>query len=147
MITLVEVLTNKIFYTPIVAWMSCQVIKVILHYIQYRKIDLTLFYETGRMPSAHAGTVSALSTMIGLTQGWTSPLFVVCLYFSLIVMYDAAGLRRAAGEQARVMNIIIGDIYRGRKLKAGQLKELVGHTPVEVIAGSIYGILLAVVCY
>ncbi len=145
--TLIAVLTNKIFYACLISWISSQTIKVVLHYIQYRKLDLSLFYESGGMPSAHSATVSTLSTMIGMTAGWTSPVFMVCFCFSLIMMYDAAGLRRAAGEQAKVLNRIIKEMYHDHRLYGGRLKELVGHTPVEVIAGSVYGILLAVLCF
>ena len=144
--TIIAVFTNKIFYATLIAWVSSQTLKVIIHYIQYRKIDLSLFSETGGMPSAHSATVSALSSMVGFEVGWTSPLFMVCLTFSLIVMYDAAGLRRAAGEQAKILNRIILDVYSRRRLQSKRLKELVGHTPVEVMAGCVFGILLAIIC-
>ena len=107
--------------------------------------NLRRFVETGGMPSSHAASVSALSTSVGLEEGFRSTLFGVTLFFSLIVMYDAAGLRRAAGRHAAVLNRLIDEHFKHPEEGAQKLMELLGHTPLEVLAGSILGTLTAVV--
>ena len=99
------------------------------------------------MPSAHAASVSALTTAVGLQEGFRSTLFGVTLFFSLIVMYDAAGLRRAAGRQAVVLNRLIDEHFKHPEEDAQKLMELLGHTPLEVLVGSLIGILSAVFWY
>ncbi len=95
------------------------------------------------MPSSHSAAVAALSTAIGLQEGFTSALFGVTLYFSLIVMYDAAGLRRAAGRQAAVLNRLIDSHFRHPQDDTQRLMELLGHTPFEVLVGGLLGVLAA----
>jgi hypothetical protein len=91
------------------------------------------------MPSSHSALVSALATGIGRTQGWDTPQFAIATVFAFIVMYDAAGIRRAAGKQAKVLNQIMVEVFEEEH---DPLKELLGHTPVQVVAGSVLGILL-----
>jgi uncharacterized protein len=92
------------------------------------------------MPSSHAASVSALSTMVGLHEGFRSTLFGVTLFFSLIVMYDAAGLRRAAGRHAVVLNRLIDEHFKNPEEGAQKLMELLGHTPLEVLVGALLGV-------
>ena len=92
------------------------------------------------MPSSHAASVSALTTMVGLSNGFRSSLFGVTLFFSLIVMYDAAGLRRAAGRQAAVLNRLIEEHFEHPEAGAQRLMELLGHTPLEVLVGALLGV-------
>lgn len=92
------------------------------------------------MPSSHAASVAALSTSVGLSEGFRSALFGATLFFSLIVMYDAAGLRRAAGKQAAILNRLIEEHFRHPEEKAQKLIELLGHTPLEVLVGAILGV-------
>jgi len=105
--------------------------------------NLRRFVETGGMPSSHSASVAALSTAVGLQEGFTSALFGVTLYFSLIVMYDAAGLRRAAGRQAAVLNRLIESHFRDPQDDTNRLMELLGHTPFEVLIGAFLGVLSA----
>ena len=95
------------------------------------------------MPSAHASAVAGLSTSVGNSVGFDSPLFWVTLFFSLVVMYEAAGVRRAAGQQAEVLNRIVDEIYVEKKFPGGHLRELLGHTPFEVLVGALMGIGIA----
>jgi acid phosphatase family membrane protein YuiD len=88
------------------------------------------------MPSAHSASVTALTLGIALTQGWSSPLFTISLVFALIVMYDATGVRRAAGKQAEMLNKIVDDIYANGKVRLEKLKEILGHDPIEVFCGA-----------
>ena len=105
--------------------------------------NLRRFVETGGMPSSHSAAVAALSTGVGIQEGFTSPLFGVTLYFSLIVMYDAAGLRRAAGRQATVLNRLIERHFEHPERDAQKLMELLGHTPFEVFIGASLGVFSA----
>jgi acid phosphatase family membrane protein YuiD len=107
--------------------------------------NLRRFVETGGMPSSHSASVAALSTAVGLQEGFNSALFGVTLYFSLIVMYDAAGLRRAAGRQAAVLNRLIDSHFRDSQDDTQRLMELLGHTPFEVLIGGLLGVLSAFV--
>ena len=121
-----------------------QVLKFFVHLIWKRKVDLRLFTTTGGMPSSHSAGVMGLATTVGLIQGFASVDYAMALGYALVVMYDAAGVRRAAGKQAACLNRIIMDIYKQELKEAGgRLKELLGHTPLQVIMGALFGIVYA----
>lgn len=121
-----------------------QALKVLTNYVKTKKIDYTLLTNTGGMPSSHSAGVSAMTTSVGLISGTDSVVFAVSCGYALVVMHDAAGLRKNAGEIARIVNQIIKDFYKSDiKTKSAQLKELLGHTPNEVIAGFILGCAIA----
>ena len=121
-----------------------QVLKFFVHLIWKRKVDLRLFTTTGGMPSSHSAGVMGLATTVGLIQGFASVDYAMALGYALVVMYDAAGVRRAAGKQAACLNRIIMDIYKQELKEAGgRLKELLGHTPMQVIMGALFGIVYA----
>jgi len=109
-------------------------------YLRTKRLNLRRFVETGGMPSSHAAGVAALTTSVALTEGVRSPLFGVSLYFSMIVMYDAAGLRRAAGRQAVILNRLIAQHWAHPEADAHRLMELLGHTPLEVFVGALLGV-------
>ncbi len=113
-------------------------------FLRTRHWNLRRFVETGGMPSSHAAAVSALSTAVGLREGFATTLFGVTLYFSLIVMYDAAGLRQAAGRQAVILNRLIEEHFQRPEKDAQRLIELLGHTPLEVFVGALLGVASAV---
>ena len=118
-----------------------QVIKFILFTAKNRKINFKIFSTTGGMPSSHSAGVMALSTAAGLLEGFDSTVFAVSLGFALIIMYDAAGLRRAAGKTAACLNRMMEDFYyHDLQSVGGKLKELLGHTPFEVFVGALFGI-------
>ena len=125
---------------------TSQIIKFLLFTIRTRKINFKIFTTTGGMPSTHSAGVMGLSAMVGILQGYSSVDFAIALGFSLVIMYDAAGLRRAAGKTAASLNKMMEEFYN-HDLRAvgGKLKELLGHTPFEVFVGAIYGILFAYV--
>ncbi|NLX85710.1 MAG: divergent PAP2 family protein [Clostridiales bacterium] len=127
----------------LVSWAVAQGSKVLIEVLSYRKVDLKRFVGSGGMPSSHSAFVMALSTGIGKLEGWESPLFAIAMSFAFVVMYDAAGVRRAAGKQAEILNIIIKDVIEHKVLKEERLKELIGHTPIEVIIGGIIGVITA----
>ena len=119
-----------------------QIIKFFAHLIVKRSLDLRLFTTTGGMPSSHSSGVMGLSTSVGLINGFNSVEFAIALGYAFIVMYDAAGVRRAAGKQAACLNRIIMDIYKQDLQEAGgKLKELLGHTPLQVFVGAIFGVI------
>ena len=121
-----------------------QVIKFILFTVRSRRVNFKIFSTTGGMPSSHSAGVMGLSTMVGILQGYDSILFAMSLGFSLIIMYDAAGLRRAAGKTAACLNKMMEDFYHhDLQSVGGKLKELLGHTPFEVFVGAIFGICFA----
>ncbi len=125
---------------PVIA----QIIKFFLHLLMDRKVDFRLFTTTGGMPSAHSACVVGLSTTVGLLRGFDSVEFAIAMGQALVVMYDAAGLRRAAGRQAACLNRILDDFYK-HEIQAigGKLKELLGHTPIQVFWGAVLGFVYA----
>jgi uncharacterized protein len=136
-----SVMTNKAVTIPILAWFIAQSIKVVTAIIKERKLDFTRFVSSGGMPSSHSSFTVSLAVVIGRYNGWNSGLFALSVAFSFIVMYDAAGVRRAAGKQAKVLNKLIHSHYDRLEFE-GKLKELLGHTPLEVFMGAILGIVL-----
>jgi len=128
-------LANAALVAPLVAWAIAQVLKFIVDYVIHRRPDFTCLVTPGGMPSSHSTLVSCMSVTVGRTSGWGSPIFAVASVLSLIVLYDAAGIRRAAGRQARIVNRIVDDLYRKHRIKEERLRELLGHTPLEVLAG------------
>ncbi len=137
---------NKVLLTAIIGSLSAQILKLIINYINHKKLDFRILFSTGGLPSSHSASVMSLSMAVGFEEGFKSNLFAICLFFSFIVMYDAAGIRRAAGKQAEILNKIIEDLYAGRKTDE-KLKELLGHTPIEVLIGAIWGIIVALIMY
>lgn len=135
---------NKPLDVAILSWLVAQVAKVILVLIQDRKLDFRRLVGSGGMPSSHTSFVVALTTAVALTEGYRSTLFAVCVVFSLVVMYDASNVRRAAGEQAKILNYMM-DHWNDQspELFERNLKELLGHTPFQVIIGALLGIGLA----
>lgn len=125
---------------PVIAWVIAQVFKVLVETYRRRTLDLRILAAMGGMPSSHTAMVMALTTAIGRLNGVTSPVFALALIFSLVVMYDAAGVRRAAGQQAAILNRIVEDLRDHRGIAEARLRELLGHTPVEVFAGAALGV-------
>ncbi|HEV3233513.1 MAG: divergent PAP2 family protein [Candidatus Dormiibacterota bacterium] len=130
---------------PAISWAMAQLIKIVVDSVQNRRLDIRRFASAGGMPSSHTALVLSLTTVIGSRRGIDSPEFAICAVFSSVVMYDATGVRRAAGRQARVINRIIDDLFHQEGIKEERLRELIGHTPIEVIAGGLLGILVALV--
>jgi len=140
---LLEVAGNKIFWFTLYSWVIAQSIKVLIGVVREKKFNFRWFIGTGGMPSSHSALVSALAALVGLSCGFDSIIFVVTLAFAIIVIVDAQGFRRATGKQAEVLNRILDDIYWKKHIREDRLKELLGHTPVEVLAGIACGIISA----
>ncbi|HEY8391881.1 MAG TPA: divergent PAP2 family protein [Capillibacterium sp.] len=134
--------TNRVFWGAFFAWLLAQVLKGLIALCKQKKLDFRRFVGAGGMPSSHSAFVSALATGVGLTDGWASTTFAMALVFSVIVMYDAAGVRLAASKQAATLNKMVKELFDEREFHHERLKELIGHTPIEVIAGALLGILV-----
>lgn len=134
----------EVIFTAFAGIISTQFIKCLVFLIIKRKLDVRLFTTTGGMPSSHSAGVMGLSTAVGLINGFSSIEFAIAIGYACIVMYDAAGVRRAAGKQAACLNRIIMDVYKQDLVEAGgKLKELLGHTPMQVFVGAAYGVFFA----
>jgi uncharacterized protein len=138
-----QILDNQILLVAIAACLIAQVLKLIIDLIQNGKTSVKVLTTTGGMPSAHSALVTSLATGVGQKLGWASAEFAIATIFAIVVMYDAAGVRQAAGKQARILNQMIDELFSDdHKFNEEKLKELLGHTPVQVIAGSILGVLI-----
>ena len=135
------ILDNTILISATIAWLIAQTLKVLINFILLRKLDLHLILSSGGFPSSHSATVSALAFGVGKYYGWDSPIFAVAAVFGMIVLHDATGVRRAAGKQAEVLNQLIERLYHG-PVPVQKLKELIGHTPLEVFGGVIVGLII-----
>lgn len=145
---LVEALElNPPLMLALLAMISVQLFKFLAMLVIRRRFDFTRLVGTGGMPSAHSASVTALTVSVGLGAGWRSYLFGATAFFALVVMYDATGIRRAAGRQAQVLNHMLVELKDYHKLESERLKELLGHTPLEVLAGAVYGAFLALVLH
>ncbi len=135
----------EVLLTGLLAAFIAQVIKFFIFTIKSQKVNFKIFTTTGGMPSSHSAGVMGLSTSVGLISGFDSLIFAVALGFSLVTMYDAAGVRRAAGKTAACLNRMMEDFYKHDvQAIGGKLKELLGHTPFEVIMGAIFGVVFAI---
>lgn len=134
---------NKIIIIAFITWVVNQILKLMVFYITEKKWDMRRFIGAGGMPSTHSALSVCVAVTIGLKEGWGSPLFAFAIVIAFIIMADAAGVRRETGEQAKVLNKIILEFFEERKIRDKNLKELVGHTPFEVIVGAFVGILMA----
>lgn len=139
-----DILDNRVLLIALVACLTAQATKLIVELIRNHKVNFRVLVETGGMPSSHSALVAALAAGVGQTAGWASSEFAIATVFAFIVMYDAAGVRRAAGKQAQILNQMIDEFFQGEhELAEERLKELLGHTPVQVIVGSILGIAIS----
>ena len=138
-----ELFSSRIFQATFIAWAAAQSIKFFVELIWRRKLNLRLLTSASGMPSSHTSLVTALSTGVAIKEGTGSSIFLVSFAFACIVMYDAAGVRRAAMIQARILNQIIDELFQGHPIGETKLRELLGHTPVKVLAGAALGIATA----
>lgn len=133
---------NVWLWIPVNTWFVVQCTKIVIELIKNKKLNLRRIVGSGGMPSSHSAFVCSLATTIGITEGVSSPLFAMAVALSAIVMYDAAGVRRAAGKQAKILNQIIES--EGENIDVHEkLIELLGHTPLEVYVGAFVGIVMA----
>lgn len=140
------ILSNRVLLVSLLACLSAQGLKVIIELVTQRKLDFRHLVATGGMPSAHSASVGAMATAVGQIKGWESIEFAIATLFAVIVMYDAAGIRQAAGKQARILNQMIDDLVKeGKRFDEEKLIELLGHTPFQVFVGLALGIIISLV--
>lgn len=129
----------------LLAWVIAQSTKVVLGIIREKRFNFRWFIGTGGMPSSHAAGATALATTCGLNLGFDSGAFALAAVFAIVTMFDAQGVRHSTGKQAELLNKIMDDIYWKGKIEEEKLKELIGHTPVQVFVGAIVGFFIAII--
>lgn len=139
------ILDNRILVAAFVAWVIAQLSKTMYELIRYRKLILSRIVSAGGMPSSHSALVMSLATATGRVTGIESAAFAISLVLAAIVMYDAAGVRRAVSIQARILNQMIDEAFEGKPFAEKRLRELIGHTPIQVIVGGLLGIGVALI--
>ncbi len=138
---------NSVVVATFFGWFIAQLIKVVRGIISEKRFNFKWFVGTGGMPSSHAAGATAMATSVGLYEGVGTALFAVTLMFTIVVICDAQGVRRATGKQAEILNKMMDDIHWKGKIEEDRLKELVGHTPVQVLAGIAIGLIVGFVFY
>jgi len=140
-----QLITNKYIYIPLLLWLGIQIFKVVYDLIVTKKFNFKRILGAGGMPSSHSAVVVSLATLIAKDQGVDSPIFALALIFAFVVMYDAAGVRRAAGKQAKLLNKIVQTPGLSAMQVQEKLVEVLGHTPTEVFVGALIGIIAGIV--
>jgi len=135
---------NPVLTACVLAWFVAQFSKPLIHFVHSRRINLRYLFTAGGMPSSHSAVVVALATSIGLDSGLSSVAFALAAVFAAVVMYDAAGVRRAVSLQARVLNRMLTEVLEAQQFNERRLRELIGHTPFEVFVGALLGALSAI---
>ena len=135
-----NIFTNQVLIAALLAWSIAQVIKVPLEFFNTGKWNWVLLFRAGGMPSSHSALVAGATHAIGLYTGFNSPLFALGFVVSMIVIYDATGIRRQAGKHAEIINQMITDLTSGHPLKEETLREVLGHTPLQAFMGTLLGI-------
>jgi hypothetical protein len=138
-----ELFSNHVLIAALTAWSIAQIVKVPLEYFQTRSWNWALLFRAGGMPSSHSALVTAIAHGTGLFGGFDQPVFALAIALAMVVVYDATGIRRQAGMHAALINAMISDLASGHPLKEEQLREVLGHTPMEALGGVILGILVA----
>ncbi len=138
----IQIFSNKYIWIPVITWFFIQCFKVLYDLISTKKFNFKRILGAGGMPSSHTAVSVSLTFLIGKDFGYNSAMFAACLIFSFVVMYDAAGVRRAAGKQASVLNKIIDTPGLSKIEVQEKLVEALGHTPFQVIVGAVIGIII-----
>ncbi len=135
-----EIIGNPVLFIGLFAWGLAQFLKVPIEYILHHRINWGLMFSSGGMPSSHSALITSITLSIGLIYGFDSPVFALAFAIAMIVVYDAAGVRREAGRHAEKINILINEFFSGYPISEKQLKEVIGHTPAQVLAGVLLGL-------
>ena len=138
---------NRILWTCLAAWFLAQVLKIPRVWLKEKRFSWKILFELGGMPSSHSATVSALATSIGIIRGFDSPEFAISSILAMIVMTDASGVRRAVGNHAIKINEMLDELIHNGDLNktVERLKEILGHTPFQVLIGMLLGIAVALI--
>lgn len=141
--SVINIFENVCFWSPCIAWLTAQFTKMLCGFSKTHRLDFSYIMSTGGMPSAHSAMVCGLATSVGLRVGFDTAVFAMTFAFALLTMFDASTVRRAAGQQARLLNEIINELFKKHHFSEQKLAELLGHTRLEVFLGMIMGILTA----
>ena len=142
---LAEILQNKALIAGLAAWAVAQLLKMPLDYMQSRHWNWSLLLTTGGMPSSHSALVTATTLAIGLYYGFDNPTFALGVVITMVVTYDAAGVRQQSGIHAQRINMLFEELMRGHPIDEKDLREVIGHTPLEVAGGILLGIVIAII--
>jgi hypothetical protein len=140
---LIAVLENRALIAGLLAWLIAQIIKMPLDYLRTRRWNWALLVTTGGMPSSHSSLMTATTLAVGLYHGFDNPLFALGVAITMIVTYDAAGVRQQAGIHAQRINVLFDELLRGHIFSEKDLREVLGHTPLEVAGGILLGLVVA----
>ena len=140
-----ELVRNQVLVAALLGWFIAQTLKLPIHYFRYKRWSWALWFSAGGMPSSHSSLITATPLACGLYEGFDSPVFALAFAVSMVILYDAAGVRRQAGIHAQRINALIEEFFSGHPISQERLKEVLGHTPREVLAGMGLGIAIAVV--
>jgi uncharacterized protein len=140
---LLDVFQNKPLIAGMIAWLLAQIIKIPLDFLRTRKWNWSLLLTTGGMPSSHSSLMTGTTLAIGLYHGFDNPIFALGLALTMIVTYDAAGVRQQAGIHAQRINVLFDELMRGHPINQRDLREVIGHTPLEVAGGILLGLIVA----
>jgi len=142
-----QIIHNQMLLTALAAWFISGLLKVPIEYLETHKWNWALWFSAGGMPSSHAALVTSVMLSVGLYDGFNTAAFVVAFTVMMVVVYDAAGVRRQAGFHAEMINAIIEELFAGRPVREDQLNEVLGHTPREVLAGIGVGLTIALIIW
>jgi acid phosphatase family membrane protein YuiD len=142
-----QLINNRVLICGLVAWFLAQFLKPFIYLVITRRWSWGLWFTTGKMPSSHSALVVGTSTAVGLYRGFETAEFAICVALSMIVLYDAAGVRRQAGYHAQKINLLLEELFSGQPISEKRLKEVLGHTPREVFGGALLGILVPVIIW
>ena len=137
------IFANHALIAALTGWVIAQLVKVPLHYLHARQWNWSLLFTAGGMPSSHSALVAGLAHCLGLLYGFDSPFYAIGFTVAMVVIYDATGIRRQAGKHARIINQIITDLASGHPLKQEKLREVLGHSPMEALVGTLLGLATA----
>jgi len=144
---ILDVLQNKVFIAAMLGWFVAQALKIPTEYLRSRRWLWTMFFASGGMPSSHSAMMVAGTLAVGMYHGFDNPLFGIAVAITMIVTYDAAGVRRQAGMHAERINLLFGELLKGHMWDENELKEVIGHTPLEVAGGIILGLLVSILLW
>lgn len=142
---ILDIFQNKVLIAVMFGWLLAQALKIPTEYLRSRRWLWTMFFAAGGMPSSHTALMVAGTLAVALYHGWDNPLFGVAVAVTMIIAHDAAGVRRQAGKHAERINVLFDELLKGHMWSEDDLKEVIGHTPLEVIGGIILGLLVAIV--
>jgi len=144
---LAVIIQNKVLIIALVAWLLAQILKIPLDFLRTHEWDWSRVLSAGGMPSSHSALLTGATTAIGLYTGFDTPLFALAFAVTMVVTYDAAGVRRQAGIHAQKINVLLKELFSGHPIPGNDLREVIGHTPLEVAGGMLLGLLIAILTW